>query len=241
MMSNADSKGAGQLHPEPSSLDWGGAIDPDGDCRIERDPQENKLTIFVPGKSHLLSTEIGRMNAPRVLREVEGDFDANVRVAGINHPGAKASTTAYAPFHGAGILIWQDGANYVRLEIAADLRHGTPRPYINFEYRKDGALAASSGMKNGDGSNRLKVERRGNEISAAFSPDGAHWTSFPPLLARLSGRLRVGVVAISSSTKPLVVELTGFEVAPKPPHAENAAGGAAGTRSTKGDDRQVPH
>src|SRR5262249_25359598 len=151
--------------------------------------------------------EIGRMNAPRMLREMNGDFDVSVRVASISQPGGKATTTVYAPFHGAGILLWQDSGDYVRLEIAADLRHGKTRPYVNFEYRKDGRLAASSGNLNIDGSNQLRLRRRGDEISAAYSPDGAHWTSFAPLSARLNDRVEVGIVAINSSTKPLTAEL----------------------------------
>ena len=113
------------------------------------------------------------MNAPRILRDIKGDFDLSVRVAGTSHPGGKATTTVYSPYHGAGLLIWQDEENYVRLEIAADLQHGKARPYVNFEYRKEGALAVSSGIMNTDGSNHLRLKRRGDEIYASFGPDGA--------------------------------------------------------------------
>jgi hypothetical protein len=30
----------------------------------------------------------------------------------------------YAPYHGAGLVIWQNPENYVRLEIAAGIQHG---------------------------------------------------------------------------------------------------------------------
>ena len=79
----------------------------------------------------------------------------------------------YSPYHGAGLIIWQDEGNYVRLEIATDLQHGRQRPYVNFEYRKEGALAVSSGMRNGDGSHHLRLKRRGDEVFASFGPDGA--------------------------------------------------------------------
>jgi len=192
--------------------EWGDVIDPDRDCRIVVEPQRDRATIFVPGRPHILSAEIGRVNAPRVLRELKGDFDVKVRVTGTDHPGGRATTSQYAPYHGAGILVWQDQENYVRLEIATDLQRGKSRSYVNFEYRKDGTLAASSGLPNGDGSNHLRLKRRGNEIHAAFGPDGLRWTSFPPLLAKLNDRLNVGVSAINTATKPLTAELEGFEL-----------------------------
>ena len=191
---------------------WGNAVDPDGDCKFELDPSEDKVRIIVPGKTHILSAEIGHVNAPRILREIKGDFDLSVRVAGTSHPGGKATTTVYSPYHGAGLLIWQDQENYVRLEIASDIQYGKARPYVNFEYRKDGALAVSSGIKNGDGSNHLRLRRRGDEIYASFGPDGVRWTSFSPLTAKLNDRLKVGVAAINSSTKPLTAEFEGFNV-----------------------------
>jgi serine/threonine protein kinase len=228
---------ARQNPPVPEQPDWGDLVDPDGDCGFQVDRGRSKVTIIVPGKSHLLSAEIGRMNAPRMLREMNGDFDVSVRVASISQPGGKATTTVYAPFHGAGILLWQDSGDYVRLEIAADLRHGKTRPYVNFEYRKDGRLAATSGNLNIDGSNQLRLRRRGDEISAAYSPDGAHWTSFAPLSARLNDRVQVGIVAINSSTKPLTAELEGLRILATATLRENGADRGTSDPSTMIDDR----
>ncbi len=197
------------------NVDWGDFVDPDGDCHLDLDKHDCRVRITTPGTTHILSAEFGRLNAPRLLREVKGDFDVAVRVAGTSHPGGKATTTVYSPFHGAGILVWQDEGNYVRLEIASDVQHGKPRPYVNFEYRKDGALALSSGLNNSDGSNQLRLKRRGDDIVASFGPDGLRWTSFSPLSAKLNERLQVGVAAINSSTKPLTAELEGLQVVEK--------------------------
>ena len=195
---------------------WGDAVDPDGDCKFELDPREDKIRIIVPGKPNILSAEIGHVNAPRVLREIKGDFDLIVRVTGTGNAGGKATTKVYYPYHGAGLLIWQDEENYVRLEIATEVRHGKTRPYVNFEYRKDGTLATSGGLMNTDGSNHLRLRRRGDEIYASFGPDGLRWTSFAPLTAKLNDRLTVGISAINSSTKPLTAEFNGLEVLEKP-------------------------
>jgi hypothetical protein len=192
---------------------WGHAFDPDADCDFKINPSGDKLRIIVPGKAHILSAEIGQVNAPRILRDINGDFDLHVRVAGTSRPEGRATTTTYSPYHGAGLVIWQDEENYVRLEIAADSLSGKARPYVNFEYRKEGALAASRGINNGDGSDHLRLKRRGDEIFASFGPDGARWSSFPPLTVRLNDRLMVGVTAINSSTKPLTAEFERFDVA----------------------------
>jgi serine/threonine protein kinase/regulation of enolase protein 1 (concanavalin A-like superfamily) len=196
--------------------DGGHAIDPDGDCLVVLERETNQATIMVTGTAHLLSAEIGRMNAPRIVRGVSGNFEVRVRVTGTSHPEGKATTTRYAPYHGAGILIWQDPENYVRLELAADLRKGKRFPYANFELRQAGRLLVSRGLKIEDGSSHLQLQRRGAEIHGAFSSDGDNWTSFPPITANLAGRVEVGVVAVNSSSKPLKAEFATFQVTGEP-------------------------
>jgi len=51
---------------------WGEADDPDGDCKITL--RDSEVTISVPGTLHDLSAELGKINAPRILRDIEGDF-----------------------------------------------------------------------------------------------------------------------------------------------------------------------
>ena len=196
--------------------EWGEPVVPDGDCKVELDRPGNRIRIVVPGTPHVLSAELGRMNAPRLLRDVRGDFDARVSVADGFHPAGRTTVREYAPYHGAGLLLWQDEGNYVRLEIAADLQHGKVRPYVNFEYRKDGALADSKGQRIVDGMKYVRLKRRGDEIVGAFGPDGVHWTSFPPFAANLKDRLSVGVSAINTATKPLTADLEGFELSERP-------------------------
>jgi serine/threonine protein kinase/regulation of enolase protein 1 (concanavalin A-like superfamily) len=191
-------------------------IDPNGDCRILLDKAENRATILVPGATHLLSADIGRTNAPRILRDIRGEFEVRVKVTGTTHPGGRGTTTQYAPYHGAGILLWQDTENYVRLEIAADVRKGKIFPYANFELRQAGLLATSRGLKIDDGTSYLRLQRRGDQIHGAFSLDGDHWTPFPPMVAKLEDRVEVGVVAVNSSSKPLTAEFEGFAISEGP-------------------------
>jgi hypothetical protein len=191
---------------------WGDPIDPEGDCKLSWDETSGRIAINVPATAHILSAELGRMNAPRVLLAVEGDFECRVRVARLSRPGGRTTQREYAPYQGAGILLWQDDDNYLRLEIAADVHEGKVRPYANFELRSHGTLTYSRGQKITDGSNVVRLERRADELHAAFGTGGEQWTAFPPLTAKLADRLLIGVTAINTASKPLNAELDWFEI-----------------------------
>jgi hypothetical protein len=64
---------------------WHKPVDLQEDCRFDR--RGDKLTITVPGKGHEFAVAKGRLNAPRLQRDVEGDFVMEVRV------GAASPTT----------------------------------------------------------------------------------------------------------------------------------------------------
>ena len=93
---------------------WGLAIDPDGDCQMIGD--RGTLTITVPPTLHDLNADIGKYNAPRVMWDVEGDFEVEVRVDGDFTPGNLCNRAGGIPFVGAGIVIADGADNFVRLE-----------------------------------------------------------------------------------------------------------------------------
>ncbi len=212
--------------PQPSAIrdGWGKPVDPDGDCKVEIDASGSEITIKVPRTPHVLSAELGRMNAPRLLRPVTGDFDATVKVEGVFHPSGRPTMKEYAAYHGAGLLLWQDDRNYVRLEIATDLDHNKPRTYANFELRWRGELAVSKGLPIKDGSTQIRLKRRGREIRADFCPDGVGWISFPPLVVDFDEDLGLGVVAVNSASKSLKADLKMFSVTSKPCLGESREG-----------------
>ena len=121
---------------------WGRVLDPSRDCEMSLDVERDRLRITVPGTPHVLSAEDASlpMNAPRVVRRVRGDFTAVVRVLGRFDPG-RSKTTYYDPYHGAGLIVWQDPSNYLRLERAVGFVNGRPHPYLNYELRMGGRLA----------------------------------------------------------------------------------------------------
>jgi regulation of enolase protein 1 (concanavalin A-like superfamily) len=192
---------------------WARVFDPSRDCEIALDHELDRLKITVPGTPHVLSAEDPGlpMNAPRVAQWVRGDFTAEVRVVGRLAPG-KLKTTYYDPYHGAGLIIWQDSSNYLRLERAVGFIKGRPLPYLNFELREDGQLAMSHGIRIEDRPLFLKLLRQGRAFSALTSRDGRRWVYRDGVEATLNERVEVGVFAVNSSTRALSAELERFIV-----------------------------
>ncbi len=194
---------------------WGEVIDPDGDCRLVF--TDDKLAVSIPGKDHALSAEVGRMNAPRVLQDVTGDFVAQVKVSGDYPTSVTSAVPDFVAWQGAGLLLWQDAKNYIRLERAQLVAEGQATSYVVFELRKDGAVVDYSGTNEHRLTGRatfLKLERHGDKVSAAVSPDGGKWTLLKPLDWRGPQNLRVGVSASQDTSTPLNVELEDFNLTP---------------------------
>jgi regulation of enolase protein 1 (concanavalin A-like superfamily) len=187
---------------------WGRVMDPWRDCDVSLDREHDRLKIQVPGTPHVLSAEVPQlpMNAPRVVRRVRGDFTAAVHVLGRLKPG-RSRTTHYDPYHGAGLIIWQDPSNYLRLERAVGFIKGRDHPYVNYELREGGLLAVSRGFTIADGPLFLKLRRQGLAFSAWYSHDGRRWIELGRVDATFTDRAEVGVVAVNSSEESLSAEL----------------------------------
>lgn len=194
----------------PSMAGWGDAVDPDRDCKIGLDGR--RLTIEVPGTKHDLSAETDEMNAPRVLRAIDGDFIAQVKVAGnVRHSGKRTSERSVA-YHGAGLLLWKDARTYVRLERAAIVREGGEIVhYAHLELRRDGEPIPGGSVRIADQDTYLRLERRGDRIYGLASVDGYRWACFEPLAVSLPKDLKLGFAAVSTSTDPLKVTFSDLE------------------------------
>jgi hypothetical protein len=190
---------------------WGKVIDTAGDCSVKGD--ENRLTIEVPGGTHDLGPFPRGLHAPRVLKEVEGDFSVQVKVTGDFRPGEELAPPAPSPFNGAGLLIWQDSKNFIRLERNAwwppDGGGYACYPPLfeyywkgQFQYTNPNVTRASFFKGR---STWLKLERRGGKVSASYSHDGKEWTEVKQIDVDLPRKVQVGVAAVNTSTKPFVV------------------------------------
>jgi regulation of enolase protein 1 (concanavalin A-like superfamily) len=175
------------------------------------------LTITVPGTEHnLIVEQRGPMNAPRVLHEVEGDFVLQVRVSGNFPAGAKGVTDQRKPFHGAGLLIYQDDRTYVRLERAELNLDGAQHHYVNWELRQAGACTRAGGPRDGaiDGGAPvwLRLERRGARVYGYHGTDGVTWTALEPIEVRLPRRVYVGVSATQNTSTGFAPVFEGLQL-----------------------------
>ncbi len=196
----------------PELKGWGRVVDPDGDCKVVE--AKDGLLIEVPAKphDHWKRAELGRLNAPRIIQAVEGDWIAEVRIVGDLKPAAPATVEARAPYQGAGLLLWQDEKNYACLKRAAIERDGQVVPYVNFELRANGEIAATHPAMANEEPLYVRLERRGARILGSVSVDGIRWIALEPIDHEFARAVKIGVVAVNTSSAPLKVQMDGYGV-----------------------------
>lgn len=145
---------------------WGKPIDPKGDCRFER--EGDTLTIRVPGEGHWFVLGDDEAPAPRLVREVEGDFALQVRVRGNFERELERE---------AGIvLLAKDGQAAMRLS-SEESAFGPLMCHLYSSVPERGNLVDDShpAPEAKDGVLYLRLERRGQRLRMAHSRDGRRW------------------------------------------------------------------
>jgi regulation of enolase protein 1 (concanavalin A-like superfamily) len=173
---------------------WDKSVDTDKDCKFTID--KDTLTIEVPGKDHDLAIERNLMNSPRLVRDVEGDFVAQVRVGGTFLPSHNSTSNERLPFVGAGLLLMADEKTYIRLERATLRLRGEVKMYANWERREDGkwVLAGDASVQPlEDKPTYLRLERKGDKLLASVSHDTKEWKELNALEVKLPAKLKLGV------------------------------------------------
>lgn len=181
---------------------WGKPIDPDSNCQFTL--TDEALVIVAPGPTHGFSIEIGRMNAPRVLRKAKGDFVLEVKVKGAFEPGER-TVPERTPYNGAGLLVFGDERNYVLLQRAVLTAGGKNSHYANFEVRENGKLLRFGQPQDlpldPTSATWLRLERRGDQILGSVRQEEGAWVCLPDKTAHLPKKTMVGVVAINASSR----------------------------------------
>jgi len=88
-------------------------------------------------------------------------------------------------------------------------------PTVAFEEWEGGYAGAVHNelFKEGDG--YLRLERKGSRILGAISSDGAIWKQLKPIDTVWPSKLRVGLMAISTSSDPFSVKFEQFDLKTK--------------------------
>lgn len=212
--------------PSESNSAWGTVFNPAGRCKVAI--QADRARMVVPGGVYDFSGMNGRKNAPRILRNVDGDFIVSVKVTGEFKPGKPSSGSNTFPFVSAGLLLWESNDNYLRLErdtwTDEEGEHWSYTPL--FEYWKNGRnLKPAQGtvLPYFKGTNTwLRLTRSGERIKAEISHDGVDWIAAGTAMTQFGPGLQLGVMAINTSTQPHEVVFSEFSlIKPRRNRAEN--------------------
>jgi hypothetical protein len=210
--------------PQPFTAGWDSPLDPDKDCKFVRD--KRALIMEMPGSDHDYDPHRERLNAPRILRNLEGDFDMQVQVQIACLASRKSTVERQPSFVVAGFLLIPPpsyGIPCIRLEYGL----------AGQESGKDGYVALKHQDKAGGYSNAiwsrswknwplpektdhayLRIKREGEKLYPSISPNGEKWTSLvgSAQFGRLPAKLKVGLAAYSTSTEPAKVRFEDFKL-----------------------------
>jgi regulation of enolase protein 1 (concanavalin A-like superfamily) len=202
----------------------GSLIDPDKDCTMTRN--ENGVKITIPGKLHTLSPQLvdrktkkATKNAPMMLSPVQGDFLIHVRVVGNMRPGTesvpdptKVGKNLPITFNGAGIVLWQDKDNYIRLERTTGTTGGPTLVYrLLVEVCKNGKEAGRPYYIDvPDGPMSVAMIRKDGGIRCLFGNDGRQWTVLQEIAEEFPDKLQIGLLGVNISKKPFTAQFENF-------------------------------
>jgi hypothetical protein len=204
---------------------WDAPVDPDKDCKFTQ--TKDALTIEVPGKDHDLDPSRKQMNAPRLVRDVEGDFRAEVQVSSDWALSNKSTFPGKPAVVGAGLVFLGDkGVELLRFEFGSSREFEKAQRYSAF--RIDGSihhcyLSEHKGWPLAVGAKGmyLRFEREDDEPRVYFGADGKTWVRFhlangKVTLINWSKKLKVGLAVFSTSSSPLKVRFDHFKLEPLP-------------------------
>ena len=172
-------------------------IDPLADSRYSLTETVGSLRLITPDGEHDL---FANNNAPRVLQPASGDF------------ALQTQTTIYPlyGYQGAGLLVWQNADNYVRLE-----RGANPDQGVHMWYRDAGSYAAAGQVVMFGTTAYLRLERRGNTFIGSSSSDGINWTAVGTATIQAEQTVRVGLDLVNQwQDNPLWADFAEFVITP---------------------------
>jgi S1-C subfamily serine protease len=196
------------------------------ECQLTKDTREHKSTISMPGKVFSLSPSVTNSrrrpihNAPRAMAEVEGDFLAYVKVNGDIDPGIDLITItdprgvrASLAFQGAGLLLYQDKDNFLRLERACMAQGASQVRELLVEVVRGGREFDYHYIAlPGDPTAPLDlfVMRRNGRIKCMFSHDSRSLLAFRDFSLDYPDKIKIGLTASNLSKKPFTAKFSDF-------------------------------
>ena len=190
---------------------WGTLFDPEGGATVASEGDSVELTV--PGSYRDLWPE-GRVNAPRILTPVQGDFSVVVKVPAIPGTGTDLAPdrpdAARWPVKAAALLVWQDEGNFVRFErLSSQSRHSWH--YHTFDDGK--RLIQLRGELKPDVATHLWIARQKGTFHAGYRQEGdKDWTRLETHRLGLPDQVQVGVSLVNSTSEAFTARFEQFKV-----------------------------
>lgn len=132
-------------------------------------------------------------NAPRLMHAVEGDFDLETKLT--------FTSSGTRRFEGAGLLIWMDTQNFIRLERGSANGTGEPQGIL-VDICKGGKYdrrVTYAGFQVSETTLDLLVQRRGRTVSCYWRPPVGKWERMDIDFIDWKGPLQAGISAVTSN------------------------------------------
>jgi regulation of enolase protein 1 (concanavalin A-like superfamily) len=191
---------------------YGSTHDPDEGTEFK--PSGAALQISVPQKRRLMGAWRQVYNAPRVWRDVKGDFTATVRVSfPVRSEVPDLLPSEYDRHAGGGLVVWSTDENF--LTVTRDEWPHDNKPAVQFrsETRIAGRARSDTESSALDRSGYLRVQRKGAELEGSYSTDGKKWTLIHSYVGDWKDALKVGVVAENNFKAPFEIVFDEYAIA----------------------------
>ncbi len=182
---------------------WGALVDPADVASVSF--AAGSLLLEVPAGRFDLTARAGPNSAPRIVREFRGDFDVTVEIddAGTTSTGSASGTRA------AGLVVFGEDDAIASLLRSNDATRSTVEFRFRAADRELGGDRTSTPLRVGE-TTRLRLRRRGANLRADVGSGTAPKTLHVEADA-LSDSVRVGVVAVNDSERPLTVRFSNLD------------------------------
>ena len=169
----------------PKNWDW---LDPDKDNPSNYETRDGVLRLKIPSGKDLYGEN---RTAPRLLKAVSGDFEIETKV----------KFDPQDSYQGAGILIFRNDNNYLRLERGFG-GLGGGESGIRFDKREDEiyeAIATPDKFPTEAKEVELKIRRLGKEFTAFWrTPDGV-WKEVGKYASSYPETVQVGIIGCNTA------------------------------------------
>jgi hypothetical protein len=208
--------GLGEAPRSQTVARWSCEVNLDGGSKLTHQPGFS--TLDLPGGTPMVNAPQYKLyNAPGALIRVDGDFAAAVRVTNDFDPGGEVVALANGrklpfTFQGAGLLIWQDEKNFVRLERCkgSDGRLGLIHRVLIEVYKggREAGIHYTPALP--ERPTVLGAIRKGGSLRLLFATGPDRLAVFQELAIDFNREVYVGVSAANLSKRPFQAKFEDF-------------------------------